>query len=122
MSVFNLLKLNSFVDERGSLTVIDKDLPFKVERIFWIKGTDNQARGGHRHHVTRQALVAVSGCINVLMDDGVNCEVIRLDSSNECLIVEPKDWHTMSFENDSILLVMASHEYIQSDYIYERYL
>ena len=44
-----------------------------------------------------------------------------LDSPNQCLILEPEDWHTMDgFSKDSILLVFASEFFDADDYIYER--
>ena len=117
MSSFQVLTLTKHGDARGQLVVLENALPFTVERTFWITGADGQTRGGHRHKVTRQALVAISGQVDVLMDDGECRESIVLDAPHQCLIVEPKDWHTMQFGPCSILLVMASHRYERSDYI-----
>lgn len=121
LSVFEILKFPTMVDARGSLTVMDGALPFEVKRSFWIYGAEGQTRGGHRHHVTRQALVALSGAVTVFMDDGVNCEDIVLSSPDTCLLVEPKDWHQMKFGPGSLLLAFASHEYMREDYIHEPY-
>jgi len=108
-------------DARGSLTVLDGALPFEVKRSFWIYGAQGNTRGGHRHHLTRQALVALSGSVTVHMEDGTNRESIVLSSPDSCLLVEPKDWHTMDFGPDAILLVFASHGYDKNDYIHEPY-
>jgi mannose-6-phosphate isomerase-like protein (cupin superfamily) len=120
-SYFPILQLPTFQDERGLLTVLDGILPFEIERTYWIYGADGQVRGGHRHHKTRQALIAISGVVIVHMDDGVVCDNIQLDSPSHCLLVEPKDWHTMSFGANSVLLVISSEHYDRSDYIDERY-
>ena len=46
----------------------------------------------------------------------------ELDNPHKCLILEPKDWHTMdSFSSDAILMVLASEYYEISDYIDEPY-
>lgn len=121
MANFQVLRLSSHGDDRGRLTVQENALPFPVVRTFWITDADGQKRGGHRHHRTRQALVAVAGSVSVYMDDGAHSDTIVLDSPDKCLIVEPKDWHTMSFGPGSVLLVMASHAYERSDYIEARY-
>jgi uncharacterized Rossmann fold enzyme len=121
MADFELLILPSHGDSRGRLTVQESALPFPVVRTFWITGAGGQTRGGHRHHKTRQALVAVTGAVSVYMEDGARSDTIVLDSPEKCLIVEPKDWHTMSFGPGSVLLVMASHAYERSDYIEARY-
>lgn len=121
MSAFELIKLPTMADARGCLTVLDGHLPFEVRRSFWIYGAGGHSRGGHRHHVTRQALVALSGTVTVHMDDGRNRESIVLSSPDTCLLVEPKDWHTMEFSADAIMLAFASHSYDKNDYIHEPY-
>lgn len=121
MTHFTLLDLPTFSDPRGALTVLDGALPFPIVRTYWIYGADNQTRGGHRHHNTRQALIAISGTVTIYMNDGVTSENVVLDSPGHCLLVEPKDWHTMTFGPGSVLLVIASHPYDRSDYIDEKY-
>ena len=118
---FEILKFPTMADARGSLTVMERALPFEVRRSFWIYGAEGQTRGGHRHHVTRQALVAVAGSVTVLMDDGTDREEIVLSSPDMCLLVEPKDWHQMTFGPGSVLLAFASHGYMKEDYIHEPY-
>jgi mannose-6-phosphate isomerase-like protein (cupin superfamily) len=112
-----VLNLPTFGDPRGQLTVQDGALPFSPVRTYWIHGADGQLRGGHRHHHTRQALVAVAGRIVVYMNDGHAQKDIELAHPGQCLIVEPKDWHTMRFGPGSVLLVMSSHGYDRSEYI-----
>lgn len=121
MSHFSVLKLPTHTDPRGSLTVLEGALPFAVVRSYWIYGADGQTRGGHRHSHTRQALVAVSGTVTVYMNDGVTTDNVVLDHAGLCLLVEPKDWHTMTFGPGAVLLVMSSHPYDRSEYIDEPY-
>lgn len=117
MTHFALINLPTFTDERGALTVLDGALPFKVVRSYWIYNSDGQTRGGHRHKHCRQALVAVRGEISIYMNDGVTSDTITLDRPDQCLLVEPKDWHTMTFGENSVLLVMSSHPYDRNEYI-----
>jgi dTDP-4-dehydrorhamnose 3,5-epimerase-like enzyme len=121
MKRVTLLDLATFKDHRGSLTVIDKVVPFQSVRTYWIYGSDGQTRGGHRHHVTRQALVAITGTVTVFVNDGVERGDIVLSKPSQCLLVEPKDWHTMTFGPGAVLLVLASHPYDRSDYIEDQY-
>lgn len=123
MSRFAMLDLPTFTDPRGSLTVLQRMLPFDVVRTYWIYGATGQTRGGHRHTYTRQGLVALSGEVSMYMNDGVTEETIVLNRPSQCLLVEPKDWHTMTFGENAVLLVMSSHSYDRSEYIdtpYER--
>lgn len=117
----NILSLPTYADQRGCLTVLNSLLPFEIKRVYWIYGSDGQIRGEHRHRMTRQALIAISGEITIFMDDGINQSLVHLNKPNTCLLVEPKDWHSMSFGPGSILLALASHEYDPNDYIHERY-
>lgn len=117
MTHFTILNLPTFTDPRGSLTVLEGALPFAVVRTYWIYGADGQTRGGHRHQRTRQALVAISGVVAIYMNDGVTVDTVTLDRPGKCLLVEPKDWHTMTFGPGSVLLVMSSHPYDRSEYI-----
>jgi hypothetical protein len=117
MAHFTVLKLPTFTDPRGSLTVLQGSLPFDVIRTYWIYGADGQTRGGHRHIYTRQALVAISGTVSIYMNDGLTIDNVELDHPSKCLLVEPKDWHTMTFGPGSVLLVMSSHPYDRSEYI-----
>ena len=117
MSHFTLIELPTFTDHRGSLTVLEDALPFQVVRSYWIYGADGQTRGGHRHMHTRQALVAIGGTVSIYMNDGVTSDTVVLDHPGRCLLVQPKDWHTMTFGAGAVLLVMSSHSYDRGEYI-----
>ncbi|OWY27306.1 sugar 3,4-ketoisomerase [Herbaspirillum robiniae] len=117
MTYFTVLNLPTFTDSRGSLTVLQDSLPFEVVRTYWIYGANGETRGGHRHIHTRQALIAVSGKVSIYMNDGVTTDTVDLDHPSKCLLVEPKDWHTMTFDTGAVLLVMSSHPYDRSEYI-----
>ena len=117
MAHFTVLTLPTFTDPRGSLSVLEGALPFSVVRSYWIYQADGQTRGGHRHRHTRQALVAVAGEVSIHMNDGITEEDVVLNRPDQCLLVEPKDWYTMTFGPGSVLLVMSSHPYDRNEYI-----
>ncbi len=120
MSGFHVLTLRQIMDSRGVITVMQDSLPFDVRRVYWITSADGQVRGGHCHRVTRQAMVAVTGSVQVDVDDGRHCTSVVLDEPSRCLVVEPEDWHTMRFAPGSTLLVLASHPFDPDDYIDDR--
>ncbi len=115
--------LKTFSDERGSLTVIEKEIPFEIKRVFYIYGATNESRrGGHRHISTIHALVCINGSCDILIDDGKKCETVRLDSADRCLVLAPEDWHEMfNFSENAVLLVLASDFYDTHEYIMEGY-
>ena len=115
------IDLPTFEDERGNLTVVEKVLPFDIKRFYYIYDVSGE-RGGHRHKKTIQALISLNGSCEIYVNDGINKETFLLDSPSKCLILNPKDWHTMDrFSNNSTLLVFSSEFYDKDDYIDEEY-
>ena len=118
----HLINLKTFVDEKGSLTVIEKVIPFVIKRVFYIYGVDASVRGQHRHRKTRHAVISIRGRCTIYNNNGEKEEIFELYMPNQCLILEPEDWHSMyNFSVDSILLVFASEYFDENDYIREPY-
>lgn len=116
-----LINLPTFKDDRGSLTVIEKALPFAVKRVYYMYGC-NGKRGGHRHIKNIQALISAAGSCEIYTNNGREEKTLILDNPAKCLILESKDWHTMSnFSRDCVLLVLASEYYDKNDYISKVY-
>ncbi len=116
-----IMNLPTFEDEKGKLTVIEKILPFKIKRVYYIYDVKSK-RGGHRHKKTIQALIALGGKCEVYVNNGKEKKIFLLDSPTKCLVLEPEDWHTMdNFDENTILLVFASEYYDKNDYIDEEY-
>ena len=117
----HIIELPIFGDDRGNLTVVEKVLPFEIKRFYYIYDVSSQ-RGGHRHKKTIQALISLGGSCEIYVNDGKKEETFVLDPPNKCLILDPKDWHTMDkFSKGSTLLVFSSEFYSKDDYIDERY-
>ena len=115
------IKLISFKDKRGILTVLDKEIKFKIKRVYYIYNVDGQ-RGGHRHKKNIQALISISGQCKIFVNNGKIKKNYSLNKKNECLILKPNDWHTMKdFSKDCILLVLCSEKYQENDYIDKPY-
>lgn len=105
-------------DDRGSLTVLERILPFEIKRAYFIYKCDGSKRGFHSHKKTQQALVAVNGSCDVhVLNSGID-EVFTLDSPEKCLLLAPSDYHWMDNFNDKcVLTVFASEFYNKNDYI-----
>lgn len=117
-----LIDLKTFTDSRGNLTVIEKTIPFEIKRIFYIYGVDDSIRGKHRHKKTIQAAICLKGSCHIYNNDGEKESLFELDTPSKCLILEPKDWHSMNqFSPDAILMVLASEFFTPDDYIFEEY-
>ncbi|EGI77331.1 sugar 3,4-ketoisomerase [Hylemonella gracilis] len=112
-------------DSRGFLTVLEKQLPFAIKRIFYIYGVPSEdvVRGGHRHVNNFQAAICVKGsCTFRLNRRKGEWEDVVLSRPDQVLLVPPEDWHEMlHFSSDCVLLVLASENYSEDDYIHESY-
>jgi hypothetical protein len=120
----HLVNLKTFTDHRGNLTVIEKVIPFSVNRVFYIYGVDNSERGFHRHKKTIQAAIVLQGQCRIMSQSGAGLPVLEylMDSPSKCLIINPEDFHWMDkFSKDCILMVFASEFYNDLDYIFEPY-
>lgn len=116
----HLIELPTHTDPRGSLTVLEKILPFEIKRVFWIDNLSQYPRGQHRHHVTQQALFCMRGECEVLIKHQQEEKIFVLRQPHQGLILNPEDWHEMrNFINNPLLIVFASHYYDATDYIKE---
>ena len=121
MNKKKLINLPTFKENRGNLTVLEKELKFPIERIFWIYDSDFQTRGGHRHIKTKQGLISIAGTIKISIENKEGCADYILNDRSKCLIIEPEDWHEMEFSKNSVLLVVASTVFDKNDYLYSKF-
>ena len=115
------IQLPKFLDERGNLSVIEeyKDIPFKVERTYWIYDVPGgEHRGGHAYRENQEFIVALSGSFDVILDDGKVKQTFHLNRSYYGLYVPKGIWREMeNFSTNSLALVLSSTKYDVNDYI-----
>jgi len=113
-----------FVDLRGTLTAgeLPSDgIPFTPRRWFLVYDVPSrEVRGEHAHRECHQFLICVSGRVNVAVDDGTRRGEILLDGPTVGIYVPPLVWASQfRYEEDAVLLVLASQPYDPGDYIRE---
>lgn len=110
-----------FKDFRGELTPLEfSELPFKVQRLFFVKNVPAGAiRGEHAHFQTQQFLICLKGQIEVGLEE-YSSKTILLEE-NEGVFIDKMIWDWQRFlTNDSILLVLCSSSYCEDDYIFNK--
>jgi len=119
--IVNLPKRVSKFSNLGTLVFLEakRDLPFAFKRAYLIHGSKaSTIRGHHAHKILEQILICVYGAIEIMCDDGNKKEYYTLDDPAKGLYIGPGIWHTMKWlKDDSVLLVLASEYYDESDYI-----
>lgn len=119
----SIMRFPEVIDVRGHLTFAEVGglLPFEVKRLFFVYGIPSkEIRGEHAHRRLHQFLVAASGSVSVLTDDGRHRQEILLDSPCIGLHLPPLVWGVQFRQSsDAVLLVLASDLYSADDYIRE---
>ena len=116
-----LIDVPTFTDERGAISVMDKELPFQVKRVFWLHHiNDGKYRGAHALLDSSEIMVAVHGSFIVDLDDIVNKTSILLDDPSKGLMIRPGVWfRTHSYKEDGVSLILAEEEYARDKYTYD---
>ena len=113
------------IDETdGSLVFMEGNaqIPFEIKRVFYVFDTPSDSeRANHANKNTDFVLICVHGSVRVELDDGTDVQVFHLDSSNKGVYIPKMTWmRTFDFENDAVLLALASERYQENQY-YEDY-
>jgi hypothetical protein len=117
----SIVQLNKIHNRAGNITIVENDnnIPFKVKRIYYLYDIPSgEVRGGHAHKKLFQLIVAASGSFDVLLDDGINKRIIRLNRPDYGLLILPGIWRELfEFSSGSVCLVLASMKYDEEDYL-----
>ena len=100
---------------------IEKQIPFKIKRFFYVYGVNsNKVRGLHAHHKTQQVLICLSGEIECICKDSSGGKKrVTLDYPTKGLYIPEMIWDEQIYKSgESILLSLASTKYDPLDYIH----
>lgn len=130
MNMFNtgLFKFKEIIDDSGNLTPIEAstDIPFEIKRVYYLtKVKAGVTRGFHSHRRLHQMLICLNGSVKIRIKNPNEEYIHELSDSSIGLYIGPNVWREMfDFTEGSVLLVLASEHYDESDYIrkYDDYL
>ena len=123
-----IIQLPMLKSQSGNITFMNNgtDLPFEINRIFYIYDIPSGAdRGAHAHKECHQLLVAVTGSFEVEVFDGYEKKLFYLNQPHLGLHIPPGIWASeLNFSGSGICLALASRDYQEEDYIrdYAEYL
>lgn len=117
----SVIELPKISNRQGNITPIHEcvDVPFKIERIFYLYDIPGgEERGAHAHKKCHQFIIAASGSFEVVLDDGQNKRTVSLNRPYFGLHIPPGIWAAeQEFSSGATCLVLASEKYDEADYI-----
>ena len=123
-----IIKLPKIEDPRGNLSFVQDfdQIPFKIERIYWIYDVPGGKRlDGHAFKNQQEFIIALSGSVDIVIDNGSDSEKIQLNRSYYGLHVASCTWrHLENFSTNSLVLILSSAKYYAENSIndYQEYL
>lgn len=117
------IELQKIIDQRdGVLNIAEssKHIPFQIKRVYFITDLKykSASRGHHAHKKLEQVIFCINGSFNLIVHDGSTEQEIFLNTAEKGVFLGKNLWHTMSdFSSDCIILVIASDEFDENDYI-----
>ncbi len=118
-----VIALPNFTGERGSLCVaeVSRHIGFCVRRFYFMMEVPADAvRGVHAHKTLRQCMICLKGAVTVELERRGARYVFRLDRPDRALLVPAGCWRVVrEFVDGTVVGVLASQEFDESDYIYE---
>lgn len=117
--VIKTLKLPVIVDDCNLAVAQKPDVPFAIKRVYYIYNTkNNESRGFHAHRKTQQILFCLSGSVRVVVETKEGRSECFLNDPSEGVFLDSLAWHEMhDMDESTILLILASDEYNEADYI-----
>ena len=116
-----LVELQTIPMPNGILGVaeVSKHIGFPVHRAYYIRDVPTgQSRGAHGHKALRQCFLCLRGSVTLAITRNGRTETVRLSRPSQAAVVAAGCWRDLSdFSEDSVIIVLASDEYDEADYI-----
>lgn len=120
----HVIEMGEQNDARGSLAFVEllRLCGFAPKRLFFLDDfSEGTVRGNHAHKACQQVIFVLRGQAQIEVDDGEVFSTIILKNDNRILHVKAMTWVTIAdVPKNSLILVAASEEYDESDYLRSR--
>src|SRR5579859_285562 len=117
----SLVELQTIPMANGILGVaeVSKHIGFPVHRAYYIRDVPaGESRGAHGHKALRQCFLCLRGSVRLSITKAGRTETVELTRPSQAAVVAAGCWRDLSdFSNDSVVIVLASEEYDEADYI-----
>lgn len=108
-------QLPKISDPRGNLSFLEDyaQIPFGIKRVHWIYDVPGGAeRGGVAYDETEEFIIALSGSFDVVIDNGLERQIVPLNRSYYGVYVPRGVWRGIeNFSTNAIAVIAASTHY-----------
>jgi dTDP-4-amino-4,6-dideoxygalactose transaminase len=105
----------------GNLSFIEssRDLPFSIKRVYYLYGlNENYSRGFHAHRTLYQCFMVLRGYVELHLEGSAGTFHFELSQPDDGVLIPPAYWREMHrLSSDTVIIVLASDDYDESDYI-----
>lgn len=114
-----IIYIPTFTDKRGSISIIEKFINFKIKRVYYLYNLANYSRAKHKHKKNIQFIICIKGEV-ILKVTNKKTSKYSLNNPKKGILLNPNDWHEIIPKiKELIVLVLASEFYNKNDYINE---
>ena len=109
-----LIKVGTAIDKRGQLCFTENaELPFKIERVFWISNIPKgESRGCHAHRICAEIVFPAQGSFDMFVSDSEGERTYK--SSND--VRTPRIQHRLTYSiGDEQSKHFKDHDRVQRD-------
>lgn len=119
ISQLKSLPLTVFKQNSGKLAALEvvKNIPWPIERIFFISSISTEHRGNHAHKECNQFFVCIAGSVLIRCHDGQNQTDFTLSELDKSLIVPAGIWVDLQMDENTAIAVITDQRYDEADYI-----
>ena len=115
-----LIKVGTAIDKRGQLCFTENaELPFKIERVFWISNIPKgESRGCHAHRICAEIVFPAQGSFDMFVSDNEGERTYKMADPSIGIYIGPNVWCELkNFSQDAVCVVLASHRYMTEGYV-----
>lgn len=116
-----IIQLPKILDKRGNLSFFENEnqIPFKVERSYWIYDVPGgEIRGSHAFKEQQEFIVALSGSFDITISNGIAEKTYSMNRSYYGLYIPKMVWRRIdNFSTNSLALIVSDKPFNEADYI-----
>lgn len=108
-----IINLKEHVAVSGSLSVLEKEIPFEIKRVYWLYNLkSDSSRGDHVHLNSDRVLVCLAGTVNLKLTSRQEKQYgFSLSSAKQAFFFPRNHWIELNASDGAVLLALVSCGY-----------